>query len=86
MSLDLDPEEREKLMRYAKLFLSWETAYRAVKQVWMAMKKDDKFDINILLSMMPVTFADYTVTGLKTFANDEGITIADIENMYDRLL
>ncbi|KAK8884342.1 hypothetical protein M9Y10_043451 [Tritrichomonas musculus] len=86
LSEKLDSKEREKLRKFAQLFYSWETAYQAVKEVWKIMKKDDQFEINILLSMMPVTFADYTVTGLKTFANDEGITLADIENMYDKIL
>lgn len=71
-------EEFERIQKYAHLFVSWETAYRSVQQVWEVMKIDPQFEVNVLISMMPITFADFTVSGLKQFAVEEGIIIPEL--------
>ncbi|OHT11269.1 hypothetical protein TRFO_19370 [Tritrichomonas foetus] len=79
IQVSMKPEEKEKIEKLAKKFVSWETAYYHVVEVWKIMKKDDNFKINVLLAMMPATFADFTIVGLKSFAEDEGIKIKELE-------
>ena len=76
----LSPEEVQKIEELAKLFVRWEKAYDACKVVWNLMKEDDSFDVDILISQVPVSFADFLIEALKTFAANEGIPVPDIQN------
>ena len=74
----LSPEKIQQICELAKLFNAWNTAYNSSKVVWDTMKKDDNFDIDILLSQIAVSYGDFLIEGLKTFAKQEGIHIKDI--------
>lgn len=76
----LSPEQREKINVLAKLFNNWKTAYASSRVVWNTMKADTTFDVNILLSQIPVSYGDFLVEALTTFAQQEGIIIQKIES------
>ena len=76
----LNPDEAKRIEELAKLFVRWEKAYEACRTVWNIMKEDDTFDVDILISQVPVSFADFLIEGLKTFAAKEGIPVPEMQN------
>lgn len=77
---NLNPEQRAQISSLAKLFNNWKTAYASSRVVWNTMKADSKFDVNILLSQIPVSYGDFLIEALTTFAEQEGILIQKIES------
>lgn len=77
---NLSPEQREKINVLASLFNNWKTAYASSRVVWNTMKADNTFDVNILLYQIPVSYGDFLIEALTTFAEQEGILIQKIES------
>lgn len=75
---DLDQQQVKQISELAKLFTAWNTAYSSSKVVWDVMKNDDKFDIDVLLSQIPISYGDFLIEGLTTFAQNEGIHLKEI--------
>lgn len=74
----LSPEKQQKISEYAKLFGDWTTAYINSRLVWKVMKSEPEFDINLLLSQIPVSFGDFLIEALITFAQNDGMHVPDI--------
>lgn len=77
---NLSQEQREKIDALSQLFNNWKTAYASSRVVWNTMKADSTFDVNILLYQIPVSYGDFLVEALTTFAEQEGIIIQKIES------
>ena len=74
----LTQEQLKQLYELAGLFVNWRTAYSSSQVVWNVMKTDNSFDIDVLLSQIPVSYGDFLVEALTTFAQQEGIHIKEI--------
>lgn len=69
----ISDEEKEELHNLAAKFCDWANAYSAVKDVWDSMKLNSNFQVNALLAIIPISYADFMVEGLRTFADEEGM-------------
>lgn len=69
------------IQKLASLFISWDVAYDASLSVWEVMKKDNKFEVEALLSQLPVSYGDFLVEAVKTFAELNGVKIDRIKNI-----
>jgi hypothetical protein len=65
---ELSEEKREVIDRLASMFCCWEQAYDAARCVWDAMQHDNKFELDVLVSQIPVTYACYLREALKYYA------------------
>ncbi|OHT08269.1 hypothetical protein TRFO_04866 [Tritrichomonas foetus] len=71
-----------QILRLVSLFASWDVAYDASLAVWEVMQKSDDFDVDALLSQLPVSYGDFLVEALKTFAEASGLQFTDVDNPY----
>jgi hypothetical protein len=69
----LNPDRRQQMDGLVYLFTSWPLAYDHSKCVWELMKTDPGFDVNILISRIPLTFADFLVNAIRSFMTNEGL-------------
>jgi hypothetical protein len=72
----LSIEQRKRIDDLVALFVNWEYAYEAVGKVWEEIKKDNSFEVDILLSRLPITFASFLIEGLVSLADEEGTDYA----------
>ena len=78
----LTQREIAQILKLCSLFTSWEVAYDASLAVWDVMKHSENFEIEALLSQLPVSFGDFLVEAIKSFAQVAGIKIDRIKNTH----
>ena len=79
---ELSEIETQTIRKIASLFKDWKTAYTVSMNIWNMMKNDDEFDVDVLLSQTPVSYGDFLVEALNTFAEKEGIKRDTMFNPY----
>lgn len=77
----LNRQEIAQILKLCSLFTSWDVAYDASLSVWEVMEHSEKFDIEALLSQLPVSYGDFLVEAVKTFAEVSGIKIGNVNNI-----
>ena len=77
----LNKKEIAQILKLVSLFTSWDVAYDASLSVWEVMEHSEKFDIEALLSQLPVSYGDFLVEAVKTFAEVAGIKIGRVKNV-----
>ncbi|OHS98944.1 hypothetical protein TRFO_34712 [Tritrichomonas foetus] len=78
----LSEEEMKRIKKWSKMFTSWTTAYKVSANIWDIMQKEDDFDVDALLAKIPVSYGDFLVEALNTFAEAAGIKTTDYNNPY----
>ena len=73
----MNPQDKAKILELAKLFTEWAESYDASQKVWEVMKEDQSFELDVLLSQIPVTFADFLVEAIKTFSFEESLDVSE---------
>jgi hypothetical protein len=68
----LSEEQQATLKTMALWFVNWETAYQAALRIWEVVEKDSGFPVDALVSVVPLTFADFLLEVLKDCAKDPG--------------
>lgn len=76
----LSPELQKMYDELTQLFIDWNKAYDSSQTIWEKMRNDDDFDVDILISRISISFADFLVEALITFAKNEGIETLDIQH------
>ena len=79
---NLSPQMVRQILKLVSLFASWDVAYDASLAVWEVMQQSDEFNVDALLSQLPVSYGDFLVEALKTFAEASGIQFKNIDNPY----
>ena len=73
----MNPQDKARILELARLFTVWAESYEASHKVWEVMKEDQSFELDALLSQIPVTFADFLVEAIKTFSFEESLDVSD---------
>jgi hypothetical protein len=71
----MDEEHRHQIDELARALTHWETAYDWAKRIWAIMKEDPAFDVNVLITRIQFSFADFLVRAIQAFMSDEGIDV-----------
>lgn len=59
----------EHLLPFVQLFSSWDNAYEATKIIWQKMKDDSQFNIEELTNYLPISYAEFLHTAIRTYSN-----------------
>jgi hypothetical protein len=67
----MSEEQKARINELAMWFRRWDNAYDGSKRVWEIMKNDDEFDIDVLISQIQLSFADFLVSAILEFREEE---------------